>query len=285
MEKYHFSSSSLQDVLIFLSSNNCSASFCLIVNVLFCEDNHLFHHIQILVHLVSLLSEGNVAESEVIPYFHVGVAFNGLAAAAVKAGGVHVYLVFDRSLNDYASRIWSGLIRDYYLPRWEHWFDSLEEGVPFDFDNWEYSFAENGQELSPAETYGNLQKAAADLVSDFKDISLRPRELPGWTPYHLKKGSQRFSYMLYPADFKTLKGLGFKHIGGDGSVRIDKIRLRGAKQPILDAEAGFEIGKDNPYAEIRLQPDKNGPVKYIYLDVFVTADRDGEDSDILIELK
>lgn len=191
----------------------------------------------------------------------------------------------DSSLNDYASRIWSGLIRDYYLPRWEHWFDSLEEGVPFDFDNWEYSFAENGQELSSAEAYGNLQKAAADLVSDFKDISLRPRELPGWTPYHLKKGSQRFSYMLYPADYKTLKGLGFKHIGGDGSVRIDKIRLRGAKQPILDAEAGFSIGKDNPYAEIRLHPGKNGPVKYIYLDVFVTADRDGEDSDILIELK
>jgi len=38
-------------------------------------------------------------------------------------------------LNDYASRQWNGLMRDYYLPRWEKWVDlateSLEHGTPF----------------------------------------------------------------------------------------------------------------------------------------------------------
>ena len=38
-------------------------------------------------------------------------------------------------LTDYASRQWSGLMRDYYLPRWEKWIalttESLERGTPF----------------------------------------------------------------------------------------------------------------------------------------------------------
>jgi alpha-N-acetylglucosaminidase len=38
-------------------------------------------------------------------------------------------------LTDYASRQWNGLLRDYYLPRWEKWIgfatESLERGTPF----------------------------------------------------------------------------------------------------------------------------------------------------------
>ena len=40
------------------------------------------------------------------------------------------------NLNDYANRLWSGLVRDYYLPRWElfiQWhLDCLENGTTFD---------------------------------------------------------------------------------------------------------------------------------------------------------
>ncbi|HEY8994079.1 MAG TPA: alpha-N-acetylglucosaminidase C-terminal domain-containing protein, partial [Lacunisphaera sp.] len=38
-------------------------------------------------------------------------------------------------LTDYASRQWNGLMRDYYLPRWEKWIaltgEALEHGTPF----------------------------------------------------------------------------------------------------------------------------------------------------------
>lgn len=40
------------------------------------------------------------------------------------------------NLNDYANRVWSGLIRAYYLPRWELFIqmhlDALESGTPYD---------------------------------------------------------------------------------------------------------------------------------------------------------
>ena len=40
-------------------------------------------------------------------------------------------------VDDYAARLWSGLIGGYYLPRWEHWFESKRSGEPFDFAAWE----------------------------------------------------------------------------------------------------------------------------------------------------
>jgi alpha-N-acetylglucosaminidase len=40
------------------------------------------------------------------------------------------------NLNDYANRVWSGLVRAYYLPRWELFIqthlDALEKGIPYD---------------------------------------------------------------------------------------------------------------------------------------------------------
>ncbi|MBP5560079.1 MAG: hypothetical protein J6X71_10000 [Bacteroidales bacterium] len=48
----------------------------------FREYTQLFQQIQIIVNHVSLLSEGNVAEGEVVAVLHVGVAINGLAAPA-----------------------------------------------------------------------------------------------------------------------------------------------------------------------------------------------------------
>jgi alpha-N-acetylglucosaminidase len=40
-------------------------------------------------------------------------------------------------LNDYASRVWSGLIRDYYVGRWRVFFAALQENTVPDLDIWE----------------------------------------------------------------------------------------------------------------------------------------------------
>lgn len=41
------------------------------------------------------------------------------------------------SLYDYASRVWAGLIRDYYLQRWKVFFASLKQGKAPALDTWE----------------------------------------------------------------------------------------------------------------------------------------------------
>jgi len=40
-------------------------------------------------------------------------------------------------LSDYASRVWSGLIRDYYVGRWSAYFQGLREGKPISLDIWQ----------------------------------------------------------------------------------------------------------------------------------------------------
>jgi alpha-N-acetylglucosaminidase len=43
-------------------------------------------------------------------------------------------------LSDYASRVWSGLIRDYYAARWRAWFDHQLSGSEFSLDIWQQSW-------------------------------------------------------------------------------------------------------------------------------------------------
>lgn len=40
-------------------------------------------------------------------------------------------------VEDYSARVWSGLIRDYVVPRWQHYFDQINTGQRFDFETWE----------------------------------------------------------------------------------------------------------------------------------------------------
>lgn len=40
-------------------------------------------------------------------------------------------------LDDYAARTWSGLIGDYYMPRWKHYHEALKNHRPVDLAGWE----------------------------------------------------------------------------------------------------------------------------------------------------
>ena len=68
-------------------------------------------------------------------------------------------------VDDYSARIWSGLIRDYYLPRLNAWFDSIETGQPFDYPAWERDWVENSAGLSPVSEPSDRMKEALDLIA------------------------------------------------------------------------------------------------------------------------
>ncbi|MDO4212249.1 MAG: alpha-N-acetylglucosaminidase TIM-barrel domain-containing protein [Bacteroidales bacterium] len=55
----------------------------------------------------------------------------------------------DEPVNDYACRIWAGLIRDYYLPRLIGTWNRRINGIPFDQIAFENSFVEKAPALSP----------------------------------------------------------------------------------------------------------------------------------------
>lgn len=56
----------------------------------------------------------------------------------------------DEPVNDYSCRLWSGLIRDYYLPRMRGTWMKRIDGTPFDQIAFENAFVESAPHLSPA---------------------------------------------------------------------------------------------------------------------------------------
>lgn len=79
----------------------------------------------------------------------------------------------DEPVNDYACRIWAGLIRDYYLPRLLGTWNRRINGTPFDQIAFENSFVEKAPALSPQQPLE--QKDVIDylctLVADAKRLA------------------------------------------------------------------------------------------------------------------
>jgi alpha-N-acetylglucosaminidase len=68
-------------------------------------------------------------------------------------------------LSDYSARVWSGLIRDYYLPRWENYFARLRAGETPDVRDWEQQWiAQRG--VSPVQPPRDVLAAARALVAE-----------------------------------------------------------------------------------------------------------------------
>jgi len=77
-----------------------------------------------------------------------------------------IVTVWGPPVDDYSARIWSGLVRDYYLPRWQHWFASKAEGTDFDFVAWEENWVSHSQGLSEVKPYEDPLSACLKLIEE-----------------------------------------------------------------------------------------------------------------------
>ncbi len=99
---------------------------------------------------------------------------NGDSPAAKKLyerNARRLVTIWGPPVDDYSARIWSGLIRDYYVPRWQHYFESRKTNQPFDFATWERDWVENRTGLSPAEPVKDIAKACVELIEKSKPIN------------------------------------------------------------------------------------------------------------------
>lgn len=75
-----------------------------------------------------------------------------------------IVTVWGPPVDDYSARIWSGLVRDYYLPRWKHFFNQQRTGEKFDFQSWELDWVENTKGLSQAEPFDDPVSACLEIL-------------------------------------------------------------------------------------------------------------------------
>ena len=81
-----------------------------------------------------------------------------------------IVTIWGPPVDDYSARIWSGLIRDYYLPRWKHYFASKRDGKAFGLVEWERAWVEEKRGLSEVKPYEDVLKACSDLMARAKLI-------------------------------------------------------------------------------------------------------------------
>ena len=74
--------------------------------------------------------------------------------------------VWGPPVDDYSARIWSGLVRDYYLPRWQKWFLAKDHGKDFDFVEWEEDWVRNSVGVSAVDPFEDPVAACIDLIEN-----------------------------------------------------------------------------------------------------------------------
>ncbi len=65
------------------------------------------------------------------------------------------------ALSEYAAKMWSGLIRNYYVPRWTKWLDARREGKKFDVQAWEEKWI-----TTPGQYSGHRSATSASYLLD-----------------------------------------------------------------------------------------------------------------------
>lgn len=81
-----------------------------------------------------------------------------------------IVTIWGPPVDDYSARIWAGLVRDYYLPRWQHYFEQKRTGRTFDFAAWEQSWVEKHTGLSRSAAFNSPIEAAVKLIREASDI-------------------------------------------------------------------------------------------------------------------
>ena len=135
-------------------------------------------------------------------------------------------------VNDYAAKLWSGLIRDYYLPRWEHFFQNrLKDKAP-DMEAWEEAWV-HSHGVSPARRPGDIIRACRQYVREAKPLPLSLKgggsgsAIGNWTPAEVSTEWKWMAWPVSPDDLKNLRGVRFTYTSGRHALEIEQVELVG----------------------------------------------------------
>ncbi|MGL5683001.1 MAG: alpha-N-acetylglucosaminidase TIM-barrel domain-containing protein [Marinifilaceae bacterium] len=124
-----------------------------------------------------------------------------------------IVTIWGPPVDDYSARIWSGLIRDYYLPRWQHYFASKKTGEAFNMVNWERNWVENEQGLTTQEISEDVIGDCLALIDKAKDVTpgmiamVDSHELGTWSVSGLTDNQSDLNWKLSAAQLKTIQGI------------------------------------------------------------------------------
>lgn len=160
------------------------------------------------------------------------------------------------SLSDYSARVWSGVIRDYYVPRLPKYLDAKANGTTFDFRTWDEQWHAS-RTVSRVEPFDDPLAEARRLVAGAGDITpaLNPRPADAaafWSPFELTKSAVNLSFTIGWDQFEKARALRIVPVRGRETVKITGVRCSANRYDRAREEAAIEVGPASGTVEIPL---------------------------------
>ncbi len=133
-------------------------------------------------------------------------------------------------VNDYSCRIWSGLIRDFYVPRMQRKLAATVDGTRFDKAEWEAAWV-NATGVSKIEPFANPAMSAAELVNAAYAESIPKAEATAgevigtWNPSTVGTDWRVVEWPLTSEQFARLKTVRFVFTSGNHRLAIRKVTV------------------------------------------------------------
>lgn len=140
-----------------------------------------------------------------------------------------IVTIWGPPVDDYAARIWSGLIGNYYLGRWKEYYRGRESGEPVNLAEWERRWVEENHDSYRWNTDFDVVSFAKEMLALSKDISTaqlllnRPNMVGTWS---LGSGkAKEFEYHIPARMLTNMKGITLECLKGNGMLECSGLML------------------------------------------------------------
>ena len=141
-----------------------------------------------------------------------------------------IVTVWGPPVDDYAARIWSGLIGNYYLGRWKEYYRGRESGEPVNLAEWERRWVEENHDSYRWNTDFDIVSFAKEMLALSKDISTaqlllnRPNMVGTWS---LGSGeTKEFEFHIPARMLSNMKGITLECLKGNGMLECSDVILK-----------------------------------------------------------
>ena len=158
-----------------------------------------------------------------------------------------IVTIWGPPVDDYAARIWSGLIGNYYLGRWKEYYRGRESGEAIDLAEWERRWVEENHDSYRWDSDLDVVSFAREMLALSKDISSaslllnRPGMVGTWS---LGPGEVKDLEFNVPARMlKGLKGITLVCLKGNGLLECSGYVLE-ADGVVVASSSEVVLSKD-----------------------------------------
>lgn len=158
-----------------------------------------------------------------------------------------IVTIWGPPVDDYAARIWSGLIGNYYLGRWKEYYRGRESGEAVNLAEWERRWVEENHDSYRWDSDLDVVSFAREMLALSKDISSsslllnRPGMVGTWS---LGQGEVRELEFNVPARMlKGLKGITLECLKGNGLLECSGYVLE-ADGVVVASSSEVVLSKD-----------------------------------------